>query len=77
MRKQGESLQPPAEIRPQRKAWQPTKEAKMNGQDLQKMAFAILYGAMSKGVKTVAEYMEICKANNLNTNAQRLQYFTA
>lgn len=40
--------------------------------DLQKM----LNGALLKGLYTVCEFIAYCNANNLNTNAQRLEHFT-
>jgi hypothetical protein len=44
----------------------------MKIQDLQRM----LAGAMAAGVETFSEFMKVCKANNLHTNAQKLAYFT-
>lgn len=36
---------------------------------------SIIHGAMKRGIKTVCEFMAVCKANNLNTNADKLHYF--
>lgn len=40
--------------------------------DLQRM----LRGALLKGLYTAGEFMEYCKAHNLNTNAEKLKHFT-